>query len=109
MAVFTVLVGIIAVILFFVIWHSVIQSAIDNSELAKTLKSIQTLLEQRQPPGMTHPSQVREWQSRRSSEDGGRDATEEVFEDEGCPGCGTLVSVERISCPECGLTLRDDS
>lgn len=110
MAVLSVLLAAVFGIVGLVVLYSLIQSAIDQSDAAKTLREIRDLLER-------HLA---------ASGAGGRPETQSAYSpdlqgdaigtdhssnppdaDEVCPGCGTIVSEDRFSCPECGLTLRD--
>ncbi|MCK9861879.1 hypothetical protein [Paenibacillus sp. ATY16] len=75
-------------IIFFAYWilHEVIQSAIDNSTMARNIQEIRDHLVGKSP----EPPQT---------------ANDEDHEN--CPGCGHLVHQSDKVCANCGLALRD--
>ncbi|MCC3373117.1 hypothetical protein [Cohnella sp. REN36] len=110
MAVLSVLLAAIFGIVGLVILYSLIQSAIDQSDTAKTLREIRDLLErQLAASGARGRPDVHSEHSLDLQGDAiGTDlSSTQPDADEVCPGCGTIVSEDRFSCPECGLTLRD--
>jgi|GEM_PF-1810314 len=104
-------VSLVLLVLFFVALFVVIQNAVNESELAKDVRELKTLLERLAADaaaggGFPDASRGAETAHRASrAEQEGEDG-----EFEPCPGCGQRVRPADEACPSCGLTLilRDD-
>lgn len=83
----------IGALIFFFILYLVIQTAVDNSELAQTLRNIERLLAAR-PASPERPLPER-----------GALPQEDGEQQEVCPGCGAHAGISAEICPACGLRL----
>ncbi|MBU5443586.1 zinc ribbon domain-containing protein [Paenibacillus sp. MSJ-34] len=87
-------VWLIGVFVFFAILYQVIQSAIDQSKMARNIQDIRDMLHQRKNERAEAVKQASAL------------ANESIIFEE-CPGCGRKVKRDERICPECGLTLID--
>ncbi|MFC5467966.1 hypothetical protein ACFPPD_04485 [Cohnella suwonensis] len=76
---------IVGILFFFVILYNVIQAAIDNSKLAKDVRTLKKLL------------------SGTDKEDISDESDDATYAD--CPSCGHRVALNGTDCSECGLRL----
>jgi predicted PurR-regulated permease PerM len=96
-----IIVWLIGVFISLFILHAVIQSAINGSELTKTLKEISEHLK-------SNPKHQVESEKRESDQNVLKEAHSENVSNEICPGCGFIVRSNTKFCPSCDLRLNDD-
>jgi predicted RNA-binding Zn-ribbon protein involved in translation (DUF1610 family) len=94
-----IIIYILGIVVFFYILSYVIQTAIDQSEMHKTLKNIEQLLEANRNRSANENHQ--DMQKNTEVETG-----EHIVEEE-CPACGGRITNITKVCPSCGLTLGD--
>lgn len=98
-----VLFGLLLIIVIFFILYMVVQSAVDSSDMHKTLKEVKSLLEANQRDGLKDVDYNKQDVGEADEAD---DIHEEIIEEE-CPACGSKVNSKMYICPNCGLTLKD--
>jgi len=81
--------------IFFFVLYLIIQSAIDNSTMAKNIQSISDTLEQLASRTAPQQNQIP------------NDVESDPEGDEECPACGAKVWPDSSACPGCGLKLTD--
>ncbi|MDQ1912153.1 zinc ribbon domain-containing protein [Paenibacillus sp. GD4] len=93
----------VVVIVIMLILHYVIYSAINDSKLTRSVQEMQVTIEKMQqalerlsPPPQASP-QTRD------------DSPQQWPDRETCPACFTPISAEDKECPDCGLSLRENT